>query len=48
AQARAIVRAFADDPTAGVIGIDGRMFDRPHLRRAERLIARAAQIAPDA
>lgn len=41
AQAREIVRAFAADPSAGVIGIDGRMFDRPHLRRAERLIARS-------
>lgn len=40
-QAEKIVQAFAADPSAGVIGIDGKMFDRPHLRRAERLIARA-------
>jgi citrate lyase subunit beta / citryl-CoA lyase len=40
--ARKIIDAFAADPSAGVIGIDGQMFDRPHLRRAERLIARAA------
>ncbi len=43
--AQAIVDAFAADPTAGVIGVEGQMFDRPHLRRAERLIARAASIA---
>ncbi len=38
--AQKIIQAFADDPTAGVIGIGGQMFDRPHLRRAERLMAR--------
>jgi len=41
AEARAIVAAFAAAGDAGVIGIDGKMFDRPHLKRAERLIARA-------
>ena len=41
AQARKIVDAFAADPDAGVIGLDGVMFDRPHLKRAERLLARA-------
>ena len=35
---RRIIAAFAADPSAGVIGIDGEMFDRPHLRRAERLV----------
>lgn len=40
-EARKIVAAFASDPSAGVIGIDGKMFDRPHLRRAQRLLARA-------
>jgi citrate lyase subunit beta/citryl-CoA lyase len=39
-QARRIVAAFAADPSAGVIGIEGKMFDRPHHRRAMRLIAR--------
>ncbi|ATU91546.1 HpcH/HpaI aldolase/citrate lyase family protein [Phyllobacterium zundukense] len=38
--ARKIIDAFSADPSAGVIGIDGQMFDRPHLRRAERLVAR--------
>ncbi len=41
ARARKIVEAFAADPSAGVIGIDGEMIDRPHIRRAERLLARA-------
>src|SRR5258707_11178998 len=41
AQARAIVAAFAASPGAGVIGIDGVMYDRPHLARAQQLIARA-------
>ncbi len=40
AQARRIVAAFAADPEAGVIGLDGQMIDRPHLKRAERLLRR--------
>ena len=40
AKAEAIVRAFADHPTSGVVGIGGVMYDRPHLTRAERLLAR--------
>jgi citrate lyase subunit beta / citryl-CoA lyase len=40
-QARAIVAAFAASPDAGVVGIDGLMFDRPHLTRAKRLLARS-------
>jgi citrate lyase subunit beta/citryl-CoA lyase len=38
--ARTVVNAFAADPTAGVVAIGGVMYDRPHLRRAERLLAR--------
>jgi len=41
ATAKAVVAAFASNPGAGVIGIDGVMFDRPHLERAKRLLARA-------
>jgi citrate lyase subunit beta / citryl-CoA lyase len=41
ARAQAIVAAFAAAPGAGVVGIDGVMFDRPHLTKAERLLARA-------
>ena len=39
AHARAIVDAFAENPGAGVVGIGGVMYDRPHLARAERLLA---------
>ena len=45
AHAQAIVDAFAKSPGAGVVGIGGVMYDRPHLARAERLIARAASSA---
>ena len=41
ARARAIVAAFAAQPHAGVVGLDGIMYDRPHLRRAKRLLDRA-------
>jgi citrate lyase subunit beta/citryl-CoA lyase len=39
AHARAVVGAFAKEPGAGVVGLDGEMLDRPHLARAERLLA---------
>ena len=38
AKAKAVVAAFAAQPGAGTIGIDGKMFDRPHLIRAQRLL----------
>jgi citrate lyase subunit beta / citryl-CoA lyase len=41
-RAQAIVDAFAAVPGAGVVGIGGVMYDRPHLARAEQVIARAA------
>ena len=44
ATARAIVAAFAADPSAGVVGIGGVMYDRPHLTRAQRLLARVGPI----
>ncbi|MGY2995801.1 HpcH/HpaI aldolase/citrate lyase family protein [Mesorhizobium sp. URHB0026] len=40
-QSAAIVTAFEAAGNPGVVGIDGKMFDRPHLRLAERLLARA-------
>ena len=40
--ARRVVAAFAANPAAGVVGLDGKMLDRPHLRAAERVLARAA------
>jgi citrate lyase subunit beta/citryl-CoA lyase len=39
-EAEAVVAAFAANPGAGTIGIDGRMYDRPHLARARALLAR--------
>lgn len=41
ARARAIVAAFAAAPGAGVVGLEGVMYDRPHLARAQQLLARA-------
>ncbi|AZO29886.1 citrate lyase subunit beta/citryl-CoA lyase [Mesorhizobium shonense] len=40
-RSHAIVAAFAAAGNPGVVGIDGKMYDRPHLRLAERLLARA-------
>jgi citrate lyase subunit beta / citryl-CoA lyase len=37
-KAKAIVAAFAAKPGAGTVGIDGKMYDRPHLARAHRLL----------
>ncbi len=44
-EATAVVEAFAAAGDAGVTSLDGRMLDRPHLRRAERLLARAKDAA---
>lgn len=41
-KARAIVDAFKANPDAGVLSIAGAMVDRPHLRKAERLLGRLA------
>lgn len=41
ARARDIVAMFAASPEAGVISLNGQMYDRPHLTRAERVLARA-------
>jgi citrate lyase subunit beta/citryl-CoA lyase len=41
AKARAVIAAFERNPGMGTIGIDGVMYDRPHLERAKRLLARA-------
>src|SRR6266487_5395022 len=40
AQAQSIVAAFAAATGAGVVGIGGVMYDRPHLARAKQLLAR--------
>jgi citrate lyase subunit beta / citryl-CoA lyase len=38
-RAKRIIQLFAENPGMGVIGLDGEMLDRPHLKRAERIIA---------
>ena len=46
ALARDIVEAFdAEDGAVGVIGIGGKMYDIPHLKRARKLLARADRFA---
>ena len=42
AKAQAVVAAFAANPGGGTVGIDGVMYDRPHLARARQLLARVA------
>ena len=42
--AQAVVAAFAADPSAGVVAIGGVMYDRPHLTRAQRLLARVKPV----
>lgn len=41
AEARNIIEAFADAGDAGVVGINGKMFDIPHLNRSRKLLERA-------
>jgi citrate lyase subunit beta / citryl-CoA lyase len=43
AHARAIVEAFAENPTAGALQLNGAMIDRPHLALAQRLLAEAGE-----
>jgi citrate lyase subunit beta/citryl-CoA lyase len=38
---QAVIAAFEAAGNPGVVGLDGKMIDRPHLRLAERLIERA-------
>ncbi len=39
--ARRVVAAFESAPDAGTIGIDGKMYDLPHLKAARRILAAA-------
>jgi len=43
AQAEAVVAAFEAHPDAGVLSVDGKMVDRPHLSQAVAVLARANQ-----
>jgi citrate lyase subunit beta/citryl-CoA lyase len=47
AHARRVVAAFAAQPDAGTLGIDGKMYDMPHLIAAKRVLASVGEdIAP--
>ena len=39
--AKAVIAAFHAAGNPGVVALDGQMYDLPHLRRAERVLARA-------
>jgi citrate lyase subunit beta/citryl-CoA lyase len=41
AHAQAIIEAFEIEPEAGVLSVDGKMVDRPHLVQARRVLARS-------
>jgi citrate lyase subunit beta / citryl-CoA lyase len=43
AHARAIVAAFQAQPDAGVLSVDGKMVDLPHLTQARRVLERASR-----
>ena len=43
AHAEGIVAAFEAHPDAGVLSVDGKMVDRPHLVQARRVLERASQ-----
>ncbi len=45
AQANRIIEAFDGPGNPGVISLDGQMYDIPHLKRAEKLLARASSYA---
>lgn len=43
--AQRVVAAFSAAPGVGVVGLDGKMLDIPHLRQAEQVLERAAAFA---
>ena len=45
AHARRIADAFAANPAAGTLGIDGKMYDIPHLKAAHKTLASAGESA---
>jgi citrate lyase subunit beta / citryl-CoA lyase len=45
AHARRVVAAFADNPGAGALQLDGRMIDAPHLKQARLVLQRAGMSA---
>jgi citrate lyase subunit beta/citryl-CoA lyase len=45
AHARRVVDVFEQNPGLGVVGLDGKMLDMPHLKQARNVLAMAAEIA---
>jgi citrate lyase subunit beta/citryl-CoA lyase len=45
AHAQAVIAAFAANPEAGTLSLDGKMIDKPHLKQAERVMAIVRQAA---
>jgi len=45
AHARRVVAAFAARPDAGTVGLDGKMYDRPHLTAAEKVLVDAGEVS---
>lgn len=43
-RAKAVVDAFAQQPDAGAVAVDGRMLDTPHLKLAHRTLRRAGHV----
>lgn len=41
ARAKAIIKAFAENPSVGALKLDGKMIDSPHLKQAHRILAQA-------
>ena len=41
AHARAVLAAFAANPDAGTVGLNGKMLDVPHRKQAKRIVAEA-------
>jgi citrate lyase subunit beta/citryl-CoA lyase len=45
--ARRVVAAFAAAPDVGTVGIDGKMYDIPHLVAAQRTLASIGEGSPN-
>jgi citrate lyase subunit beta / citryl-CoA lyase len=43
AHASRVLQAFSDQPGLGVVGLDGKMLDMPHLKQARRILEIAAR-----
>ncbi|MEX2520070.1 MAG: CoA ester lyase [Paracoccaceae bacterium] len=45
AHAKRVVSVFEENPGLGTIGIDGKMYDMPHLKQARQLLEMAGKLA---